>query len=394
MFKILKYGAVGMLVVMMAACKYDPLDNFTLTFEILEDSTNGFSYFYKEAIEVSDGKYVAVGTVSDGFFTHFLLDKYSRDKSKFWNPGLQFGGNFIRGVAGIRELSSGDLAIAGTQSTSGVVIKTDSDGGQVWTYLIDNSVHKYTKSSTIEDIDVDKDGNIVLLGVASFTSGPDAILFIKLRDNGSSYTELIHESYPCSGQNLILGSSGIQSSADGQFVYVATTAIPVNGVILKLNAQNGDEIWRNTHFSGQRLYDVTTSSDGNSCYSVGESDQGLLVVKISSSNGALEDGWPRNYNGIAAYGVSTVRGSDEIVLTGTKASGSSQAVAFYKIAADGTTVGSGNTYDGQNALKDDSGFSITQTGEGGFLIAGNSFQGADNHSAAYLIKVKPDGTFN
>ncbi len=389
MQRFLFQGLTLAVLILAGSCNYEKTDPEYPTFEVQRDSTDFWNRRYVDAIQIHDGKYVALGMLDNGNDMYkIILDKYSRDGRLLWSRPLGVGENF---PVNVRELSNGDLAIAGSQREYGYVIRTDPDGKvrpQDVNYTIPTNLYP---KSTIEAMDLAPDGSLVLYGVAEISASQHKMLYIRLIDNGQGFTQSRLTPLDPPAKKIIFGSSGIRVSPAGDAAVIATTSYnsfvePPVGTLLKLGL-DGEEAWRDT-LRGGSLYDVAISADGGAYYAVGTADNRMLAMKIGSSRSGR---WVKLLSGDVAYGVAALQ-EGGMAVTGAQSNGAGQSVSLQWLSPEGAPGRTSTSFVGLSDVKPDAGQSIVQTAEGGLLIAGYSTRETADFFTGYLIKTDESGT--
>ena len=233
--------------------------------------------------------------------------------------------------------------------------------------------------------------------VAGYTDPPGAVyrdfLVIKLVANG---TVSWAKTY---GGSRVDDASSIQQTSDGGYIVAGYTSSFGAGdydlLVIKLGA-NGTVSWAKTYGGSNYddAYSIQQTSDGGYIVagytsSFGEGGD-FLVIKLDVS-GAVS--WAKTYGGSGGdYWASSIQQTSDggyIVAGSTGFFGALGDFLVIKLKVDGT-VSWAKTYGGSNGY--DSAYSIQQTSDGGYIVAGetNSF-GAGN-ADILIIKLVANGT--
>jgi len=190
----------------------------------------------------------------------------------------------------------------------------------------------------------------------------------------------------------------IQQTQDGGYIVTGMTASFGNYYqvyLLKTNAQ-GDTLWTRTY--GGADYDcgcsVQQTQDGGYVVagwtnSFGNSGQ-IYLVKTNASGDTL---WTRNYGGTGwdqGYSVQQTTDGGYIVAGYTSSFGDSEQVYLIKTNASGDTLWTRN-YGG---TRPDYGYSVQQTSDGGYIVAGSTTSFGAGSRNVYLIKTNVSGDTN
>ena len=292
-----------------------------------------------------DGGYIIAGeTYSFGPFGTKHYDVYLIKTDSAGNLKWQktFGGSNSDWGWSVQQTSDGGYIIAGMTSSFGAgsydvyLIKTDPNGNQEWqrTFGGDNRDDGWSVQQT-------SDGGYIIAGeTESFGEGGADVYLIKTDPNGYSQWQKTF------GGSNYDWSSSVQQTSDGGFIIAGTTWSFGAGscdVYLIKTDPNGTRQWQKT-FGGSKL-DVGCSIQQTT-------DGGYIIAGRTYSFGAGDD-----------YDV-------------------------YLIKADS----SGNmlwqkTFGGSDL---DEGWSVYQTSDGGYIIAGRTYSFGAGGCDVYLIKLSAE----
>ena len=294
----------------------------------------------------------------------------------------------------VQQTDDGGYILAGATRSFGAgnadayLIKVDALGDTLWTRTLGGENDDYG-GSVRQTAD---GGYIVAGGTQSFGAGNSDLWLIKTDASGDT---LWTRTFGGAGWD---GGGSIEQTADGGYI--------VAGVTNSFGA-GSDDVWLvKTDSFGQSMWAKTfggTSDDGGS--SVHQNpDGGYIVAGVTNSFGAGSDDawlimtdslgdtlWTRTYGDTFSDEGSSVQPTADrgYVLAGSTTSfgAGSYDVYLIKTDANGDTLWT-RTFGG--TVWDD-GYSVQQTSDGGYVIAGmtRSF-GAGNHDAC-LIKTDADG---
>lgn len=292
------------------------------------------------------------------------------------------GGSTSDAGHSVQQTIDGGYIVSGYTNSFGAgvwLIKTDENGNTLWTKTFgsgggDNGLSiQQTKDS----------GYIVTGQLWSLCVG---VCLIKTDKNGDS-----HWTKTIGGIGPSVGHS-VQQTTDGGYI---VTGVVSGDVVLIKTDENGDSLWAKTY--GGNGLDV-----GNSVHQT--TDEGYIIVGTTYSFGVGEDDiwliktdengdtlWAKTYGGnTGEEGYSVQQTNDEgyIIVGYTDSFGAGKDdIWLIKTDANGNTLWT-RTYGGSN---DEEGFSVWQTTDGGYVIAGytNSFGEGDDD--VWIIKTNGNG---
>ncbi len=175
------------------------------------------------------------------------------------------------------------------------------------------------------------DGEYLVCGFTDKDGGSKRkIICMKLASNGAIAWQRVYDGIGCSS-----GAESVCETSDGKYVVVGS-----GGAVLKLDDENGDIIWAK-YINSASAYSVCKTSDG----------------------GCALTGYTRDFG----------KGGDDIYAAKLNSLGE---IVWQK------------TYGG---TKNDDGYAIHQTSDGGFLIAGITHSYGETGSSAWVIKTDSNG---
>ena len=313
-----------------------------------------------------------------------------------------YGGDRIDRGFSAQQTTDGGYIIAGYTQSFGAggndvyLVKTDANGDTLWT-------RTYGASSADEAYSVQQttDGGYIIAGrTYSFGHGGYDVWLLKTDAAGDTLWTRCY-----GGSESDYGES-VQQTSDGGYIVAGYTesfgAGYRDSYLVKTNA-NGDTLWTRTYGESEEdyFYSVQQSSDGGyivagytSSFGAGSYD--VYLVKTDAGGDSL---WTRTYGGFAYdYGWSVQQTSDGgyIVAGNTWSFGAGQS-DFYLVRTDaqGDTLWT-RTYGGTNS---DYGKCGQQTTDGGYIIVGStlSFTPGNNDllgpppTSIYLVKTDANG---
>jgi hypothetical protein len=292
------------------------------------------------------------------------------------------------------QTSDGGYAIAGVTQSFGAggldayVVKLDANGNLQWTKTIGRP-----ESEGGNSLIQTSDGGYAIAGATnSFGAGYTDVYVVKLDANGNlQWTKTI------GGKKEDVGFSLIQTSDGGYAIAGATTSFGAGYAdvyVIKLDA-NGNLQWAKTiggpgDETGNSL--IQTSDGGyaiagfTSSFGAGGLD--AYVVKLDA-NGNLQ--WTKTIGGKKEdLGLSLIQTSDGgyAIAGATYSFGAGEAdVYVVKLDANGNLLWT-KTIGGPES---DGGFSLIQTSDGGYAIAGATNPFGAEYTDIYVVKLDANG---
>jgi len=346
-------------------------------------------------IQTSDGGY-ATASKTESFGTggvDVYVVKLDAKGNLQWTKTI--GGEEHDEGFSLIQTSDGGYVIAGHTYSFGAgdmdvyVVKLDAKGNLQWTKTIGGKSEDFGYS-----LIQTADGGHAIAGYTySFGAGKSDVYVIKLDANGNlQWTKTIGGKKRDVGRSLIQTSDGGYAIAGYTYSFGAGEA---DVYVIKLDA-NGNLQWTKT-IGGEMEdegYPIIQTSDGGyaiagyiKSFGAGEAD--VYVIKLDA-NGNLQ--WTKTIGGgDTDWGNSLIQTADGgYVIAGyTKSFGAGEwDVYVVKLDAKGNlqwtkTIGGGGS---------DYGFSLIQTSDGGYAIAGYTYSfGAGDYGDVYLVKLDKNG---
>jgi hypothetical protein len=317
-------------------------------------------------------------------------------------PAIGPSSHFCKAIGGknddaghsLIQTSDGGYAIAGHTKSFGAgdwdiyVVKLDATGNLQWTRTIGGE-----KEDLGHSLIQTSDGGYAIAGhTKSFGAGDWDVYVVKLDSTGNlQWTRTI------GGENEDLSLSLIQTS-DGGYAITGTTKSFSAGeddvYVVKLDA-NGNLQWTKTIGGPKRDWgsSLIQTSDGGyaiagytQSFGVGGAD--VYVVKLDA-NGNLQ--WTKTIGGPAdEIGFSLIQTSDGgYAIAGYTNSFGAGGLDVYvvKLNANGNLQGT-KTIGGK---KEDLGLSLIQTSDGGYAIAGKTNSFGEGGLDVYVVKLNANG---
>ena len=343
--------------------------------------------------QTADGGYIVAGSTNSfgaGDFDCYLVKTNSQGDT-LWTR--TYGGSDDDRATSIQQTADGGYIVAGFTLSFGAgsgdfyLVKTNSLGDTLWT-------RTYGGSSDDKGFSVQRtaDGGYIVAGFTlSFGAGGYDFYLVKTNSQGDT---LWTRTYGGSNQDE---ARSAQQIADGGYILAGFTwSFGVGGIdfyLVKTNSQ-GDTLWTRTYGGSDwdYAYSVQQTADGGYIVagptgSFGAGSYDFYLVKTNPLGDTL---WTRTYGGSSwdwAYSVQQTADGGYIVAGRTQSFGATWA-DFYlvKTNSQGDTLWT-RTYGGSNS---EEAYSVQQTADGGYIVAGwTSSFGAVNGDF-YLVKTGPD----
>jgi predicted secreted protein len=344
--------------------------------------------------QTSDGGYVIAGfTESYGAGGEDVwLIKTDSNGNKTWDK--TFGGTSDDAGWSVQQTSDGGYVIAGSTSSYGAggedvwLIKIDSNGNKAW-----DKTFGGTSFDDGESVQQTSDSGYVIAGsTSSYGAGEGDVWLIKTDSNGNKVWDKTF-----GGTSDDAGWS-VQQTSDGSYIVAGFTESYGAGgedVWLIKTDSNGNKVWDKT-FGG------TSFDDGESAQQT--SDGGYVIAGFTESYGAGgEDAWliktdsngnkiwDKTFGGTsddAGWSVQQTSDGGYIVAGGTSSYGAGgEDVWLIKTDSNGNKVWD-KTFGG---TADDDGISVQQTSDDGYVIAGVTGSYGAGNEDVWLIRLGPEG---
>ena len=339
--------------------------------------------------QTSDGGFIITGfTQSYGEGSHDVwLIKTDALGDPDWTR--TFGGSGYDCGYAVQQTSDGGYIITGVTDYYGAgnsdvwLIKTDVLGDSIWTKTFGRS-----GSSSGSSVQQTSDGGYIITGSTySYDSWTDVWL-IKTDTLGDTVW-----SNTFGGGRIDVGYS-VRQTSDGGFIITGFTqsygAGDTDVWLIKTNV-SGDTVWTKTFggSSGDEGKSVRQTSDGGYIitgytYSYGAGDRDVWLIKTDASGDTV---WTKIFGGSnddRGFSIQQTSDGGYIITGWTQSYGAgSYDVWLIKTDASGDAVWT-NTFGGGD---DDYGFSVQQTSDGGFIIAGSTESYGAGHSDVWLIRL-------
>ncbi len=286
----------------------------------------------------------------------------------------------------VEQTSDGGYIFAGAIQVSDKgsdfwVVKLDANGNVEW-----QKAYGGNADEDAQDIQQTSDGGYIVVGnTKSFGSGDWDAWILKLDANGNVQWQKVHGG---GGTDVVFA---VQQTADGGYIVAGVTYSFIEGWwdecdpwILKLDS-NGNVEWEKT-VEGYEARDIQQTSDGG--YILVEGWYDFRVVKLSN-NGNIQ--WVKAYGGSGldwAYTVQQTADGGYIVAGHTPSFGAGQDDFWVlKLDANGNIQWQ-NAYGGSGweVAKD-----VQQTADGGYIVAGYTQSSFRSGRDFWILKLDANG---
>ena len=342
----------------------------------------------------ADGGYIIGGeTYSFGAgLSDFYLVRTTAQGETLWTRSL--GGTGFDYGRSVCQAADGGYVIVGTTESYGVggdayVVKTDALGNTVWARTFGGSDADFGESvwPTADS------GSLVAVESYSFGAGSADVYLVKANANGDTlWTRTI------GGTNFDCARS-VQQTPDGGYVaagFTSSFGAGSDDVYLIKTDAHGDTLWTRTFggADGDRGFSVAPTTDGGyvvagytHSYGAGYSDVYLLKTDAS---GNLS--WTKTFGGEGYDEGNSVQQTTDggYIIAGHTTSFGAVNGDVYLIKTDdaGDTMWT-RTFGGEGG---EVGYSVQQTADGGYVIAGITGSFGAVVDDVYLIKTDSLGT--
>ena len=304
-----------------------------------------------------------------------------------------YGGTDDAEGSSVQQTSDGGYVVAGYTTALGYydvyLIKTNTSGDTLWTRTYGGEDDEEDGSSVQQT----SDGGYVIAGLTvSFGAGGGDVYLIKTDASGDTMWTRTY-----GGTDYDDGWSVQQTSDGGYIIAGYTVSFGAGGgdvYIIKTNV-SGDTLWTRTYggTGDDEGYSVQHTPDGGYIIagytrSYGAGNEDVYLIKTNASGDTL---WTRTYGGTGEdFGYSVQQTADSgFVIAGSTWSFGAGACDVYLIKTDasGDTMWT-RTYGGTD---NERGRSAQQTSDGGYIIAGYTRSYGAGNGDVYLIKTNSLG---
>jgi len=355
----------------------------------------GTDYDFAYSVQQTpDGGYILAGLTRSfgaGFYDAFLV---KTDASGNVQWAKTYGGTDDDFASSIRQTSDGGYIVAGYTNSFGAgsddifLIKTDASGNIIWAKTFGGTSYDFASS-----IRQTSDGGYIVAGyTASFGAGSYDIFLIKTDANGNVQWA---KTYGGTDDDF---AYSVQQTSDGGYILAGETNSFGAGFydifLIKTDA-NGNIIWAKTYggTGDDVAYSVQQTSDGGYIvagytYSFGAGSIDAFLVKTDANGNII---WAKTFGGTSydlAYSVQQTSDGGYIVAGYTYSFGAGYYDIFLiKTDANGNAIWA-KTYGGTDY---DWASSVQQTSDGGYIVTGYTASFGAGWSDAFLVKTDENG---
>jgi hypothetical protein len=350
--------------------------------------------------QTTDGGYIIAGYIgvriyvkTGGFETDVYLIKTDAAGNELWSK--TFGGSYDESGYSVQQTTDGGYIIAGYTYSFGAgltdvyLIKTDTDGNELWSQTFGGARddEAYSVQQTTDG------GYIIAGGTNSFGAGETDVYLIKTDADGNELW-----SKTLGGSSAGHWGRSVQQTTDGGYIIAGGTSLPASpysdAYLIKTD-DSGNELWSKTFAESDRdeFFSVQQTTDGGyiiagitDVRSAGETD--VYLIKTDTDGNEL---WSKTFGGSGidwAYSVQQTTDGGYIIAGSTSSFGAGESDAYLiKTDADGNELWS-KTFGGSET--DSIAKSVQQTSEGAYIVAGSIGSSAEGGGDAYLIYYRPN----
>jgi len=305
-----------------------------------------------------------------------------------------FGGPRADHGYSVQQTADNGYIIAGETHSYGAgesdvwLIKTDANGDTLWTKTIGGP--HYDDGYSVQQT---TDGGYIIAG-GTYKFSPLGNWDVYLIKTDASGNTLWTKSF--GGTEGDYGYS-VQQTTDGGYIiagYTESYSVGESDVWLIKTDANGNTLWTKTFGGTEKDYgrSVQQTADGGYIIagyteSYGAGGYDVWLIKTEANGNTL---WTKTFGGTdedKAYSVQQTADGGYIIAGYTASYGAGRYdVYLIKTGADGDTLWT-RTFGGTNW---DDGYSVQQTADGGYIIAGDTHSYGAGWYDVYLIKTEPE----
>ncbi len=316
-----------------------------------------------------------------------------------------YGGDKMDMAYSICQATGGGYIVAGATNSFGMgscdalILKLRADGTVEW-----QKTYGGGNGDVFHSVRQAADGGYIVCGrTTSFGIGIDDFWVLKLRADGTvewqktyggiDWDEAHSVCQASDGGYVVAGRTSTFGPLSEKHFYMKYSDV----WLLKLKSDGAVE-WQKTYGGGDCDYALSVQQTRDGGYvvggiteSFGDGSSDLWVLKLRP-DGTVQ--WQKTYGGRGNDHGGSIRQTSDggyIVESATESFGAGKMDAWVlKLKPDGTVEWQ-KTYGGD---RDDAGCSILQTGDEGYIAAGNTESFGAGKVDAWVLKLMPDGSIN
>jgi hypothetical protein len=297
----------------------------------------------------------------------------------------------------VQQSSDGGFIFAGQNGFQGGIfpwlVKTDADGDTLWTRVY----YEATTNTEFSSVCQTSDDGYIAGGKSRANWGVSRIDFYMVRTDISGNT-MWSNTYTTEGYGFDYGKS-VQETTDGGFILGGDTAPgpnPYEFYLVRTDA-SGDTVWTRTYgddgTGNERANSVIQTADSafvmagyTDSYGAGSWD--FYLVKIAASGDTL---WTSTYGGSSGEEAFSIQETSDggFIIAGYTDSFGAGGQDFYVVKTDdeGDVLWE-RTYGGANH---DYAKSVKQTPDGGFIVVGSTASFGAGFTDVYCVRIDASG---
>jgi hypothetical protein len=351
--------------------------------------------------KTKDGGYILAGTTRSygaGGADAWLI-KIDSKGNELWNK--TFGGKADDGANSVQQTSDGGYILAGYTESYGAgkhdvwLIRTDAKGIELW-----NRTFGGSNNDEASSVQQTSDGGYILAG-STYSYGADNsnAWLIKTNANGKAVWTRIGDDI-WGRKNGISEANSVEETRDSGYIFAGMTSVedggPMAAWIVKTDA-DGNKQW-DTTFGGRADWanSILQTLDGGYVFAGKMYIPGGALAWLIKTDANGKQQWSQTFGGLSstevhpvntwAYSVQQTSDGGYILAGYTELykSGMTNAYALLiKTDAEGNEQWN-RTFGGTSG---DAAYSVQQTKDDGYILAGNTKSYGSGDSDAWLIKV-------
>jgi len=350
----------------------------------------------KSIVKTADGGYAVAGSTSTASNSDVWVIKLDGSGNQSWAKTFNGTANSNDGAYSIVQTTDGGYALAGYTNYSDVwVLKLDDSGNQTWAKTFAGTANKDDQAHSIVQT---TDGGYVVAGYTNYDGSISInsdVWVIKLNASG---TKIWAKTFNGTA-NKHDGANSIVQTTDGGYVvagYTMNSNDSEDVWVLKLDG-SGNQSWvktfNGTANSNDYGYSIVQTSDGG--YAVAgytTNSNGYYDVWVLKLDASGNQSWAKSFNGTANshdYGYSIVQTTDGGYAVAGDTGNNSGNSDDWILKLDGSGNQSWAKIFNGMANSYDYAYSIVQTTDGGYALAGYTYNGSTQD--AWVLKIDANG---